>query len=94
MSAELSQFMNNKLLSDDQNAKKSRSYLLAFDRWLSAGQSDHYFRLSGVCFGCLGRTDNPGTTDILNAALICFFLLMGELHPKSEIGRVLCVISK
>ena len=53
MSAKRSQFMNKKLLGFDQTMLKS-----AFDLWLSAGQPDHYLRLSGASFGCLKRTDN------------------------------------
>ena len=26
--------------------------------WLSAGQLEHYFRLSAACFGCHGQMDN------------------------------------
>ena len=33
-------------------------WLLVVDLWLSPGQLEHYFRLSGVCFGCPGQRDN------------------------------------
>ena len=32
--------------------------LLPVELWLSAGQLEYNFRLSGSCFGCPGRTDN------------------------------------
>ena len=35
-----------------------KKWLLAVDLWLSAGQLEHYFRLSGACFGCSGQMDN------------------------------------
>ena len=35
-----------------------KNQLLAVDLWLSAGQLEHYFRLSGACYGCPGQMDN------------------------------------
>ena len=35
-----------------------KPWLLAVDLWLSTGQPQHYFRLSGACFVCPGWMDN------------------------------------